>query len=184
MFVFLLYGAPQLVKVSYFDKRFLVLMVFMTTFLIPLLSIVMMKLTKNIVSFHMDSKEERVFPFSMISLFYMITTYLFYMKFEVDPALILALAVITIVVILLTSITFFLKISAHMAGIAGLMAIVMATALKDPSHDYLYLVLGSILLTGSVGSARLYLNAHSPSEVLIGFLLGFTTCFGTFFWML
>jgi len=159
-------------------------MVFMTTFLIPLLSIVMMKLTRNIVSFHMDSKEERVFPFSMISLFYMITTYLFYMKFEVDPALILALAVITIALILLTSITFFWKISAHMTGTAGLMAIIIAIALKYPSQDYLYLVLGSILLTGSVGSARLYLNAHSPSEVLIGFMLGFTTCFGAFFWML
>ncbi|EKB49036.1 hypothetical protein B879_02380 [Cecembia lonarensis LW9] len=159
-------------------------MVFMTTFVIPLLSILMMKLTKNIVSFHMENKDERVFPFSMISLFYMITTYLFYIKFQVDPALILALAVITISVILLTSITFFWKISAHMTGTAGLMAIIIAIALKNPAIDYLYLVLGSTILTGSIGSARLYLNAHTPAEVLIGFGLGFTVCFSAFYWML
>lgn len=159
-------------------------MIFMTTFVIPLLSIVMMKLTKNIGSFHMESKDERVFPFSMISLFYMITTYLFYMKFQVDPALILALAVITISVILLTSITFFLKVSAHMTGMAGLLAIVIAIAIRYPTNDYLFLVLSSTVLTGLIGSSRLYLNAHTPMEILLGFLLGFSTCFGAFYWIL
>jgi membrane-associated phospholipid phosphatase len=184
VFTFLIYGAPQLVKVSFFDKRFLLFMVFMTTFMIPLLSIVMMKLTKNIVSFHMESKDERVFPFSMISLFYMITTYLFYMKFQVDPALILALAVITITVILLTSITFFWKISAHMTGIAGLAGIVIAIALKYPSTDYLAVLLSTIFLTGLTGTSRLYLNAHTPLEISLGVLLGFSTCFGAFYWIL
>lgn len=184
VFAFLIYGTPQLVKVSFFDKRFLVVMIFITTFLIPVLSIIMMKLTRNIVSIHMDNKDERVFPFSMISLFYMITTYLFYMKFQVDPALILALAVITICIIILTSMTFFWKVSAHMTGISGLMAIIVAIAIKNPSYDYLLISISTILITGSVGSARLYLNAHTPLEVLMGFFLGFITCFSSFYWLI
>ncbi|WP_242617547.1 phosphatase PAP2 family protein [Cecembia calidifontis] len=182
--MYLIYGATHLVKVSYFDNRFLVAMVFLTTFIIPLLSVVMMRLTKNIGSFHMHSKEERVFPFSMISLFYMITTYLFYLKFRIDPALLLALVVITISVIILTSVTFFWKISAHMTGISGLVAIIFAIALKYPSYDYLALVIGSILAAGLVGSSRLYLNAHTPGEIFGGFILGFSICFSAFYWLL
>jgi membrane-associated phospholipid phosphatase len=184
VFLYLIYGATHLVKVFYFDNRFLVAMVFLTTFIIPLLSVVMMRLTKNIGSFHMHSKEERVFPFSMISLFYMITTYLFYLKFRIDPALLLALVVITISVIILTSVTFFWKVSAHMTGISGLVAIIFAIALKYPAYDYLALVIGSILAAGLVGSSRLYLNAHTPGEIFGGFILGFSICFSAFYWLL
>lgn len=184
VFVYLIYGANHLVKVSYFDNRFLVAMVFLTTFVIPLLSVVMMRLTKNIGSFHMHSKEERVFPFSMISLFYMITTYLFYLKFRIDPALLLALVVITISVIILTSATFFWKVSAHMTGISGLVAIIFAIALKYPAYDYLELLVGSIVVAGLVGSSRLYLNAHTPGEIFTGFVLGFSICFSAFYWLL
>jgi membrane-associated phospholipid phosphatase len=143
-----------------------------------------MKLTKNIASFHMVSKDERVFPFSMISLFYMITTYLFYMKFQLDPALLLALAVITISLIILTSMTFFWKVSAHVTAISGLLAIIVAIALKYPSQDYLVLLVSSVMLTGIVATSRLYLNAHTPLEVFIGFFLGFLLCFSSFFWLL
>ncbi|PSK97281.1 phosphatase PAP2 family protein [Cecembia rubra] len=184
VFVYLIYGATQLVKVSYFDPRFLVAMVFLTTCIIPLLSMVMMRLTKNITSFQMNAKEERVFPFSMISLFYMITTYLFYLKFRIDPALLLALVAITICVIILTSATFFWKVSAHMTGISGLVAIITALALKFPAYDYLNQVVSSIIIAGLVGSSRLYLNAHTPGEVFTGFLLGFSVCFSAFYWLL
>lgn len=184
VFLYLIYGATHLVKVSYFDNRFLVAMVFLTTFVIPLLSVVMMRLTKNIGSFNMDSKEERVFPFSMISLFYMITTYLFYLKFRIDPTLLLALVVITISVIILTSATFFWKVSAHMTGISGLVAIIFAVSLKYPAHDYLELLVGSIVVAGLVGSSRLYLNAHTPGEIFTGFFLGFSICFSAFYWLL
>jgi hypothetical protein len=107
VFGFLIFWAPHLINDTLIHKWVLLLMVFLTTYVIPLLSIVMMKLTGNISSFQMESKDERVFPFSMISLFYMVATYFFYLKFQVDPVLILAMASITVCVILLTSLTFF-----------------------------------------------------------------------------
>jgi membrane-associated phospholipid phosphatase len=183
VFGFLIFWAPQLIKDAFYHKWYLLLMVFLTTYVIPLFSIVMMKLTGNISSFHMETKDERVFPFSMISLFYMIATYFFYLKFQVDPVLILAMTSITVCVILLTSLTFFWKISAHMTGASGLMAIVSAISIKYPANFQLEILLGSIVLAGLIGSARLYLNAHRPFEVYLGFLLGFAICFGTFVFM-
>jgi membrane-associated phospholipid phosphatase len=183
VFGFLIFWAPQLINDAFYNKWFLFSMVFLTTYIIPLLSIVMMKLTGNIASFHMETKDERVFPFSMISLFYMIATYFFYLKFQVDPVLILAMASITVCVILLTSLTFFWKISAHMTGVSGLMAIVAAISIKYPIDFQLEILLGSIVLAGVIGSARLYLNAHKPFEIYLGFLLGFAICFGAFIFM-
>lgn len=114
----------------------------------------------------------------------MITTYLFYLKFRIDPALLLALVVITINVIILTSATFFWKVSAHMTGISGLVAIIFAVALKYPAYDYLELLVGSIIVAGLVGSSRLFLNAHTPVEIFTGFVIGFLICFTTFYWLL
>lgn len=181
IFVFLLFGIPEISASQYYNEWFIVMMVFVTTFVIPLLSLLTMKLTGNIASIHMENKDDRVFPFSTISLFYVISTYLFYLKFEIEPVFILTLGCITICVILLTSITFFWKISAHMTGISGFLAIIVAIALKNPTLDLVNFILCGIMLSGFIGSSRLYLNAHTPKEIFGGFLLGFSVCFGALY---
>ncbi len=180
IFLFLLFSAPQATTMGTLEKGYVLLMVFLTTFAIPVLSILTMKLTKNISSLQMKDKEERIFPFSMVSLFYMMSTYFFHTKFNLEPLLIQTLVSITICLILLTSITFFWKISAHMTAISGLLAIIVAVAIQFPGYDLLFLLLGGILITGALGTSRLYLNAHTPLEILGGFLLGFGVCFFCF----
>ena len=181
IFVFLLFGIPEVSASQYYNEWFILMMVFVTTFVIPVLSLLTMKLTGNIGSIHLENRDERVFPFSTVSLFYGISTYMFYLKFEIEPVFILALASITICVILLTSVTFFWKISAHMTGIAGFLAIIIVIALKNPAFNLVNFLLAGIILSGSVASSRLYLNAHTPIEIFGGFLLGFSVCFGTFY---
>ena len=181
IFVFLLFGIPEVSASQYYNEWFILMMVFVTTFVIPVLSLLTMKLTGNIGSIHLENRDERVFPFSTVSLFYGISTYMFYLKFEIEPVFILALASITICVILLTSVTFFWKISAHMTGIAGFLAIIIVIALKNPAFNLVNFLLAGIILSGSVASSRLYLNAHTPIEIFGGVLLGFSVCFGTFY---
>lgn len=181
IFVFLLFGIPEVSASQYYNEWFILMMVFVTTFVIPVLSLLTMKLTGNIGSIHLENKDDRVFPFSIVSLFYGISTYLFYLKFEIEPVFILALSSITICVILLTSITFFWKISAHMTGISGFLAIIIVIALKNPTFNIVNFLLAGIIVSGSVASSRLYLNAHTPMEIFWGFLLGFSVCFGTFY---
>jgi membrane-associated phospholipid phosphatase len=180
IFLFLLFSAPQASSMGTWEKGYVLLMVFLTTFAIPVISIFVLRLTKNISSFHMKNKEERLLPFVMVSLYYVMSTYFFQIKFNLEPLLIQTLISITICLILLTGITFFWKISAHMVAISGLLAIIVAVVIKYPGNDLLFLILGGILVTGGLASSRLYLNAHTPLEVLGGIILGFGVCFFSF----
>ncbi|WP_373495194.1 PA-phosphatase [Aquiflexum sp.] len=180
IFVFLLLSAPQATSMGTWEKGYVLLMIFLTTFTIPVLSIFTLKLTKNISSIEMKNKEERLLPFSMVSLYFVMSTYFFHTKFNLEPLLIQTLVSITICLVLLTSITFFWKISAHMVAISGLLAIIVAVVIQFPGNDLLFLLLGGILVTGGLASSRLYLNAHTPMEILGGILLGFGVCFFSF----
>ncbi|SNS06219.1 hypothetical protein SAMN06295967_102317 [Belliella buryatensis] len=178
---FLLFGLPESEIAGAPNKPLIFFVVVANTFVIPLAILLVMRYTKVIPSLKMEQKQDRVFPFSMISLLYMVTAYAFYIKDWMDYKLIFTLFIITICLILLTSITYFWKISAHMMGVGGLLGIILAYSLILTGFNLLYPVLGAIILTGAVGTARLYLNAHTPSQVWGGFLLGFLVCFGAYY---
>lgn len=162
----------------------LVFLVFLTTFIIPALSLITLKLTKNISSLHMKEREDRLLPFGMVSAFFLLSTYLFSTKQELDPIIVLAMFLVTACIILLTVATMFIKISAHMMGVSGLLGFTLFVLIKQPETQLLPLFLCALVLTGAVGSSRLYLNAHSPREILWGFLVGFSVCFGgMMYWM-
>lgn len=129
----------------------------------------------------MGTKEERAWPFSITTLFYLMVSGFFYFKLRIDPLVVFALWTISLTVLLLTLVTFFSKISAHITGLSGLLAIIVVLALKFPSAYLIYSMIAAVLLCGLVGSARLYLGAHKPSEILGGFILGFSVCFITFY---
>jgi membrane-associated phospholipid phosphatase len=177
IFLFLIFGVPEVSAAQFYNQWIIVFIVFLTTFIIPALSILLMKLTGNITTLHLFDKKERVFPFSMVSFFYMISTYLFFFKFQIEPVFILTLGCISLCVIILTGVTFFWKISAHMTAISGFLAIIMAIAIKNQGLNLLYTMLAVTILSGIIASSRLYLNAHTPLEILGGFLLGFSICF-------
>lgn len=178
---FLLFVLPESEIAGGPNKPLIFLVVVSNTFVIPLAILLVMRYNKVIPSLKMEDRKDRVFPFSMISLLYMVTAYAFYVKDWMDYKLIFILFIITICLILLTSISFFWKISAHMLGVGGLLGIILAYSLILSGFNLLYPVLGAIILTGAVGTARLYLNAHTPAQVWAGFLLGFLVCFGSFY---
>ncbi len=68
-----------------------------------------------------------------------------------------------------------------MVGVGGLAGIVSAYSLILSGQGLLFPILGAILLTGLVGSSRLYLNVHTPAQVWAGFALGFGMCFGSYY---
>lgn len=178
----LFYAIPESTAVPREAKWSLLLLIVVTTFLIPMVSIIGMRMTSLIPSIYMVTKKERVLPFFMVTLFYMITSGFFYVKLYVDPLVVFTLIVISSCVLILSVVTCFWRISAHITGLAGLLAIVVVLAIKFPSHSLIYPLIAATMACGSVGSARLYLEAHTPSEVLGGFLLGFFLCFAAFYY--
>lgn len=180
----LLFKAQQPPQFSFTTNLLLVFMVFLTTFVIPSLSILTLKLTKNISSLHMRERSERLLPFGMVSAFFLLATYLFSTKQELDPLIIVAMFMITACIIILTIVTFFSKISAHMMGASGLLGFALFVLIQNPQNQMLPIFLGTMVLAGAIGTSRLYLNAHKPSEILWGFILGFSVCFsGMWYWM-
>jgi len=66
------------------------------------------------------------------------------------------------------------KISAHMAGIGGLIALVYQIHVQDLSaFDLFWLLSFIIILAGGLGSARLVLKRHDLVQVLAGVVVGF-----------
>lgn len=161
-------------------KSTVVGLVFITTFLIPALTVVMFKITKVIKDLHMKDRKDRLMPFMFISIFYLIVSFMIDGQQWMTPLLNIVFVAITTVVVVTNGITFKWKISAHAAGVFGLLGFVVALQRAFPSTHHLLLpLLLSITLCGIVSWARLYLNAHTPKEILSGALLGFGVCYGS-----
>jgi len=154
-------------------------MVFMTTFLIPLMGILLLKFTRNISNLNMEDRKERLFPFLFNAIFYGATTYLFWEKFRFPNLVTVILLSVTVSIIILTVVTIWWKVSAHAIAIAGAAGIYLALLLKAEPSNFYYAVVACFLFCGFVGSARLKLSAHSSLQVWAGFLIGFFVNFLT-----
>lgn len=121
-------------------------------------------------------------PFSFVSIFYGMTTYLFVFKIQVNDIIALLLAATSILVVVLTIITLWFKISIHAAAISGVVGFFLVFGLKFPESHALYPLLVLLISAGLVMSARLQLNAHTPEEILAGMITGLSVCFSTLYW--
>jgi hypothetical protein len=183
VFGVLFFGIPQASSIPDSFKVRLFYLIATSTLLIPMVLMLGLRWTGMVKSLHFEEKNERRTPFILVTLFYLLTTYFLKEKTELDPILWQGMGVMTLSVILLTGITFFWKMSAHMTGVGGLLAVLGVLGIYFPSMDLAYLLVATLLLGGLVASARLYLDAHRPAEVYVGLLVGFVTCWMGFLWI-
>lgn len=145
--------------------------VFGTTFCIPALLIGVLRLTKGIGSFKMETQAERFVPLIIVTL----TNYLCFtvLKSNVLVGVInLFILGTTLLSSLSIVITAFWKISLHGIGWGGFCSFLFVLSTYQ-IHPYFFLFLMTILLSGFVGWARLSTNSHTPAEFYGGFALGF-----------
>lgn len=176
VFGLILFVLPEATSLPPSFKQNIYYLIVLATLVIPMITIFGLRLSGTLKSLHMETIQDRAIPFSITSIYYLLTLYFLYEKTEIDPILWQVLVVISIVVIGLTGITFW-KMSAHMTGMGGLLAIVIVLGMKFPTFKALYPLLLAISLNGIVGTARLYLEAHKPIEVYVGLIFGFLICF-------
>lgn len=183
VFGLILYAVPEATSIPAEFKDRIFFLIVLSTLLIPMITIIGLRLSGTLKSLHMKEIQDRVIPFSITSVYYLLTVYFLYQKTELDPILWQTLSLITIAVIGLTIVTFFWKMSAHMTGAGGLLAVVLILGFKFHTFQVLYPLILSILLVGAIGSARLFLGAHKPLEIYAGFFFGFLICFLGFNWI-
>ena len=151
--------------------------VFALTFIIPALSIGMLKLTSTISSLKLEDRKERIMPFTFISLYYGLTVYMFGFRLGLGQTMVILFGTVTAAVVLTTIITLFYKISVHSVGIWGVVGSMIAIQIRYPDSLLFWPIIITLLVAGLVNTSRLYLRVHSPSQVNYGSLLGFTVCF-------
>jgi len=170
--------------IGYFTPKELVIynfiMVFCMTVLFPLISILILLRGKVISSIKIPLREERILPYFM-SLFYYGLTYFLLQKFPYDlPILSMMLgALISLGLCLL--ITTKWKISAHMIGLAGLVATLAGLMALGGTIPIVALIL-SVIVLGVVASARLALHSHTQMQVYAGIVVGFVPVFICVLW--
>lgn len=165
------------------QQRFLLLgLIFITTYLIPLLILILLKSLNLISSFQVNTVKERKIPLLlMILLFYLIANALGKFSLLKDISLLFYATSFGLVAVY---ILFILKIktSLHMLSMGVFLGFFLVLS-NNYSVSLFPLLIVLILLSGLLASARLYLKAHTPKEVYLGFLLGIFTQIITFYFL-
>lgn len=155
------------------------MLIFLVTFLLPAINLFIFKIFGTIPSLAMPERRDRVVPFFFISLFYLTMTYLFYWKFGISyqDNVFRFLLIMDFLVLGASFITLAYKISVHSLAVCGLLGILIPLNKVTEDSSLLYATAGCLVVAGLAMSSRLQLNAHTPREVLIGGLSGFTISF-------
>ena len=156
--------------------RQVITIIFLVTFVIPVLSISFLKLTKSISSFKLEIRKERIMPFSFIAIFYGVATWMFFAKQNL-AGINTILLIITLMILVLTLITIFWKISAHAMGVGGVLGFFTNFYINDPQPHILNTIAVIVIIAGLVMSSRLKLNVHTPAQLYSGLILSFILSF-------
>nr|WP_310587086.1 hypothetical protein [uncultured Arsenicibacter sp.] len=179
LFGILLYQVPVVLGLDTFSVELrirLLVLILIGTFAVPSLLIYFLFRSGYVRSLHLDDRLDRRLPYLITGFVYSFLTFLFAFRMQlisdVAPEIAVILGSITMSILLVGIISLFWKISAHGVGIGGSLGAVAGIVLKFSETDLVYTLAMLILLAGIILSARLQLNAHTPSQASVGLLLG------------
>jgi membrane-associated phospholipid phosphatase len=170
------YFMPEMLRLQTSQLLPFALVVVIITFILPGVNLLILKFFGNIKSLTMVTRQDRYVPFIMISVFYVAATIIFYTMQRVSPNFTKLLMIVSALVVTATIITFFFKISVHALAMWGSIGILLPLNKLTLGQLIMPTVL-VIIIAGLVMSARLYLQAHTPREILYGSAVGFGLSF-------
>ena len=162
------------------EQEYIILViVFISTYIVPILLLALLKRVNMISDYHLRNIEERKFP---VLFFIMLSFLIGRAMISTQIADLLAFSFFGVAFALsFTYLLFNIKIktSLHTLGIGGLIGFVMVMS-YEYRLNFNWLLAGLFIIAGLIGVSRLALNAHRPKEVYIGFLLGLISQFISF----
>ena len=175
----MLYMAAMLVRTPSLPSLYInigIITTFILTALIPIILMLILWKRGSISSLHIDNATERTTPY-----IYTLICFGFWCYFVTEviqlPLVWTCIAIgATVALLLVTIINHWWKISAHLTGIGGLLGGICSIAMYYSIFPIIPIccVLALSLL---VMYARLHLNAHTPLQVVCGYLLGILCTF-------
>jgi membrane-associated phospholipid phosphatase len=170
--VYLLFSGSYISLLPHEIKRILLLVIGANTLGLPLLMMPLFLQFGVIKSFSMDSNRERIVPLAFILIPY-IFTYYFLNRLPIPPVIGRFMLGVIMAIIATLIISFWWKISIHLIGIGGLAGFLTGFSIKYYT-DVIVILFLTILVAGVLAASRMYLRAHRPLQVYVGFILGFT----------
>jgi membrane-associated phospholipid phosphatase len=175
--IVLSYYFPSMLKIRKENQMIIIGLVFVFTFVLPAVILVMLRAFGTIQSLTLQSRKERILPFVFISMFYVLFTFLFYFKLPFSANFEKLMMIVSALVVVSLLITFFYKISIHSIAMGGGIGILLPLNQVTEQMSLLWPTAFTILATGLVMSSRLLLDAHTPREVMYGSVVGFVVGF-------
>ena len=169
--MFLIFIFTGICEVSHIRAEICLSIIFGTTFILPAITLLILKKFKVIESITMEKRSDRFIPLFVMVIFIYATSRFFnginalaLYNFYLICNLLLCVVVFWI--------NLFWKISMHGIGWGAFAATLLVMSTMSSILYLPYFIL-SIILSGIVISARLYLKSHNESQVYIGFIVGF-----------
>lgn len=152
-----------------------ILIIAISTFLLPTLILfstqLLLKKKIELKDLLIENSRKRTIPLVFTGAFYFsLTATIFYEIHRIVYVLVLSISVLIIITGL---ISWFWKISAHAVALAGVAGYLLCMAYFFPGTELFYGIILTTLIAGFTLTARLYLNAHTPLQVLAGAVFGF-----------
>jgi hypothetical protein len=146
------------------------ILVFLNTCLLPVFATILLKKFGVVSSIQIEEQSERTTPY-FISFIFFLSTWWLLSKAPLPPIIAQLMLGAAIAILLCGIINISIKISAHMVGIGGVLGAFLLLGFSG-FQDYSFYVMIGFLLAGLIGWARLQLNAHTPIQIYLGFILG------------
>jgi hypothetical protein len=159
---------------------------FVNTLVIPILSILVMKMLGMVKSLEMHTSKERIGPLIVIGSLYL-WMFINFKGNQIVPDIFSSFILGSVLSVFIAFfINNFTKLSLHMVGMGGLIVALIVMKFQLEYHEiYIkvfdwfgalisldFLIILSILAAGVTGTARLYLKAHVSKELYLGLLVG------------
>ena len=151
--------------------------IFFVTAVIPAGAILLMHRLGVVTDVALNERSERTAPYVVSCVCYLAATF-YLIKMHAPTWLWLFMLAALLALVINVVVSKWWKISAHMTamgGLVGLLCRLQADGLGV--HDLTLWVMGAVLLTGLVGTARVYRDRHDLWQVLAGTLCGFGSVF-------
>lgn len=154
------------------DPVIMLVTVIVNTIVLPAAAIGIMRPLGFVKSFQMAERTDRIIPF-VAGLFFYIWTVVVFVKQGNSPVLFTAPLAGTLAAMILAFLinVLFIKISLHALSMGVAVGYFIAI-IPLAEQNLLPLLIGTILLAGLVGTARLVLRAHVHDEIYLGYLIG------------
>lgn len=146
------------------------------TVIIPITLLLYLRHKGHIDSLHIDNPRQRTTPYIYTLICYGFWAYFLHATMQL-PIFLLIVAIGAIVALaVVTFINRWWKISAHLTGIGGLLGGVCSYAIYYSKMPF-YIIISILISALFLMYARIYLNAHTPMQVVSGFILGIIATF-------